>query len=452
MALIQTLLAFVVALGVLVTIHEYGHFWMARFFGIKVLRFSIGFGRPLIQWQDKLGTQFWVASIPLGGYVKMLDAREIDVPEELISQEFSQRPAAQRIAVYAAGPLVNLLFAVLIYWGLFFSGVQSLAPVIGQVNPGSPAYEAGLTSGDEIVRVDDKLVESWESVTYALVERIGDSGRVTLEVKPEGSDLTRITPLKLDQFMGGKEISSPLQELGLAPYEPTIEAVIAVVEPDGPADRAGLQAGDTIISAGGAPVKVWRDWADMIQVSPDQPLAVVVLRDGREYALEVTPKSFVLGGETVGRVGVQAQWPGFPDYMYREIRYSFLGSLQKAIERTLQLTQIVLKSIAKMVVGIISLENLSGPITIAQIAGDSVEYGIEPFLTFLAYLSVSLGVLNLLPIPVLDGGHILFACVEVLFGRPLSERVQHFGFAVGMALIATFMVIAFYNDIVRVLT
>lgn len=453
MDFIQTVFSFIVALGVLVTIHEYGHFWMARRCGVKVLRFSVGFGKPLFQWEDKQGTQFWISSIPLGGYVKMLDAREIDVPQELMDQEFSQKPVSQRIAVFAAGPLINLLFAVLVYWGLFAYGVTTIAPIVGKVEPGSPAYAGGLLGGDEIVAIDGESVRDWEGVTYALVERIGDTGVIEVQVKPKDSSLQRARSILVNQFMGGGGIDSPIAELGFEPYRPSVPAIISEVQPGKPAEQAGLLSGDHIKEANGEPIEEWSQWVGLIQASAGLPMDISVLRGAEMISLTITPAAIQNEqGQSVGQIGALVDFPTLPKEMYRDIQYSPIEAFWKGVQRTGQLVAITLKSIGKMVTGVVSLDNLSGPITIAKIAGDTANYGVDSFLNFLAYLSVSLGVLNLLPIPILDGGHILFACYEAVRGKPLSERLQQAGLGLGLALIAMFMVIAFYNDVVRLIS
>ena len=450
MELLQTVLSFILALGILVTLHEYGHFWVARRCGVKVLRFSVGFGAPLFKWTDKQGTEFWIASIPLGGYVKMLDAREGDVPEALKDQEFTQKPVLQRIAVFAAGPLVNLLFAVLVYWVLFLYGITVLTPTLGDVDPQSPAGQAGLHRGAEIVAVDGQKVTDWEAVTYALVERIGDSGTIEITATPEGSNVPRTYRVSVERFLGAKEIDSPLQSLGLTVFRPAMPPVIDEVVPGYAAERDGLKPNDLIVAVDGEPIKRWIDWVNVVQANPEKTLDVTLEREGVQIVLPVTPNSVeVEEGKRVGRIGARTQPVDYPPEMHRVVRYGVFEAMGEAIDKTHQLIVIIFKTIGKMIVGVVSVDNLSGPITIAQIAGDTASYGVEPFLSFLAYLSISLGVLNLLPIPVLDGGHILFACFEMVRGKPLSERIQQAGVSLGLTMLAMFMLVAFYNDIVR---
>ncbi len=457
MEFLQTVLSFIVALGVLITIHEYGHFWVARRCGVRVLRFSVGFGKPLFAWYDKKGTEFCVAAIPLGGYVKLLDRREADVPDNLLHEEFSTKPVLQRIAVFAAGPLVNLLFAVLLYWAIFVSGVTRMAPVLGDVLPGTPASQAQLEDvvGYELTHVDGKTVLDWEGVTLALVGHIGNTGSIELGLKhPNDQHVTQRTVSVVD-FLAGDGVENPLEALGVQPYQLRIDPLIGEVIAGGAAERDGLLPGDLLLSANGENIDDWAAWVQVVRDSPEIPIAISLERDGRVVDLQLTPKASVDGngrsesGKPIGKIGAAVTPPEYPEGYIRTVRYSVIEGLGAAYDKTVDLCLVILKTIGKMIVGEVSVDNLSGPITIAKVAGDRASYGLEPFLSFLAYLSISLGVLNLLPIPMLDGGHILYALIEVVQGKPLSERIQQAGLGIGVCILAMFMILAFYNDIMR---
>lgn len=449
--LIRTVLSFLLALGILVTIHEYGHFWMARFFGMRVLRFSIGFGNPLFKWRDRHGTDYWIATIPLGGYVKLLDSREGPVPEAMKTEEFSHRPVQQRLAVYFAGPAINLIFAFLLYWMLFATGVSVLIPRVGDVPVNSPAAMAGFERGHEILSVDGKYTVSWEDVSFALVDRLGDSGQILFEVKtPENAEIKKIQ-VSIDRFLSdAPRDTSPLDQLGLAVYVPKLPAQIGEVLSDTPAERAGFQAGDRVLTVAGQAITDWSNWVKVIRENPEKPLAVEVQRQDTVVALTVTPEAQEgPSGAVFGRIGAGALQTGQDDQV-RQVRFNPLASAAQALHKTWDRITMTLATLGKMVVGRVSVENLSGPITIAQVAADTAQFGFEPFVNFLAYLSISLGILNLLPIPVLDGGHILFGLYEWLRGQPLSDKVQQAGLGFGLSVLAVFMAVAFYNDLMRI--
>lgn len=451
MELIQTILAFVFALGVLIFVHEYGHFWVARRCGVKVLRFSIGFGRPLFSRFDKHGTEFTVSAIPLGGYVRMLDEREAAVPAKLLPQAFNQKSVLQRIAIVAAGPLVNLAFAVLLYWVMFMSGVVAVIPFIGEVSENSPAAQAGVIPGQEIVSVDGRDTQSWEAVTFALISRIGDSGEITLGLKSPDSTLVEEKKLAVDTWLVGSELNSPLALLGIQPAMPTFLPVLGEVVPGGAADKAGLLEGDRILSSGQEQIETWSQWVETIKASPGKPMLLRVERDQMRVELTVVPDGVNdESGALIGRIGVRVMVPeNYEAEHQRIIRYSPLAALPAAFEKMWDRSILTLESIGKMLRGLISVDNLSGPITIAKIAGQTASYGPEAFFSFMAYLSISLGVLNLLPIPVLDGGHLFYYVVELLKGSPVSEKIQAVGARIGMALLLAFMMLAIFNDIAR---
>ena len=448
MQIIQTVLALALTLGILVTLHEYGHFWVARRCGVKVLRFSVGFGKPLFSWYDRHGTEFAVAAIPLGGYVKMLDEREGPVPEELKDQAFTSKPPSQRIAIAAAGPLANFLFAIFAYWLLSVVGVTTVAPVVGDVTPGSVAERAGLQQGMEIHAVDGHRVTSWRDINMRLLERTGEQGLVTLEVSQNGSRGT------VDGALNGWRLSNdapnPLAEFGITPWRPAVPAVLGQVTSDGRATAAGLQSGDRIVAVDGEPVADWFALVDYIRNAPETDLELSIERDGMPLELTVRPAARTLDdGQEIGFVGAGVEAITWPDELLREVRYGPFAAIPNAVHETWADTRLTLVAIKKMVTGLLSPTNLSGPITIARVAEASVSSGFEDFIRFLAYLSVSLGVLNLLPIPVLDGGHIVYYTIEAIRRKPVSEQVQALGLRIGMALILTLMVFALYNDLMR---
>jgi len=448
MQIIETILALALTLGILVTLHEYGHFWVARRCGVKVLRFSVGFGKPMFSWYDRHGTEFAVAAIPLGGYVKMLDQREGPVPEELKDQEFMSKSPAQRIAIASAGPIANFLFAIFAYWVISVVGVTAVAPIVGEVAPGSVAERAGLQEGMEIHAVDGHGVTSWRDINMRLLERAGERGTVSLDVSENGARGT--VSGELGGWQLSKETPDPIGEFGITPWRPAIPAVLGQIAEGGQGALAGLETGDKVLSVDGEPVSGWRDLVDHVREAPGQTLTFTVLRDGSERTIEVTPGERTLeSGERIGFVGVGVEPVEWPDEALREISYGPLAAIPQAIGETWADTRLTLVAIKKMVTGLLSPTNLSGPITIARVAESSVSSSFEDFVQFLAYLSVSLGVLNLLPIPVLDGGHIVYYTIEAIRRKPVSEQAQAIGLRIGMALILTLMVFALYNDLMR---
>ena len=450
MGVLQTILATLVTLGILVTIHEWGHFWVARRCGVKVLRFSVGFGKPLWMRTARDGTEYAVAAIPLGGYVRMLDEREGEVPESLRDQAFNNKPVLQRIAIVAAGPLVNLAFAVLAYWFLFVYGVNSIVPMVGDVRPDSPAALAGVEPGYEIIEVDGHQVRSWSEVNLRLAARVGESGRVELMLGDPDRGYARSYQVAIDGWDVDLEQQSPVSALGLLPWQPEIPAVIGFLTEDGRAAAAGLRTGDRVLSVNGEPVADWVDLVHRIQAAPEQLLRLEVERQGGRIELEVLPERRTLeDGQVQGYIGAGVAPVEYPESMQRRLSYGPLEALVAGAQKTGQMIGLTLDAIGKMIAGVISVKNLSGPITIAKVAGASAASGLEPFISFLAYLSVSLGVLNLLPIPMLDGGHLLYYAVELVRGRPVSERIQMLGLRVGMALLFSLMALAILNDLAR---
>ncbi len=450
MGLIQNILAVIVVLGLLVTFHEFGHFWVARRCGVKVLRFSVGFGKPLWSTVDRHGTEFAVAAIPLGGYVKMLDEREAPVPEEQLDQAFNRKTVWQRIAIVAAGPIANFLLAIVAYWALFVAGTTTVAPIVGDVTPNSPAAEARLAHGAEITSIQGDAMRSWEEINLKLVSMIGFNGDLMLEAQPEGSNASRVYQLPVANYMVRQDPPQPLQSLGITPWRPNVPAVLGQVIDGQAASQAGLRAGGHILSLNGEPIDDWMQFVSVIRESAGQTLEVGYQRGDEQSSLSLTPGRNTLesGGE-VGYIGAGAQQVTWPEELQREIRYGPVEAVGQALSRTGEMTLLTVDAIRKMLVGLISPSNLSGPITIAQISGDSARAGMEAFVGFLAYLSISLGVLNLLPIPVLDGGHLLYYFIEVVRGRPVSEQTQAVGLRIGLAMVGTLMLMALYFDLMR---
>ncbi len=440
---------FLLVLIILVTFHEFGHFVVARRCGVKVLRFSVGFGKPLWRWYDRQGTEFAIAAIPLGGYVKMLDEREGEVPEDQLHRAFNRKSVWQRMAIAAAGPIANFLLAIVIFWGLFLQGTTGIAPVIGTVDPDSVADRAGLEPGQELIAVDGVKTPTRQAVLQQLMLRLGETGDIRFTTRYPDSEFLYESEASLVDWLKGVEEPDPVAGLGISFYRPSLGKVIDTVVPGSPAEAAGFKAGDELVSVDGQALTSWMAWVDYVRGHPEQALDVVVLRDGEELALTVTPESVDEEGELIGRVGMAPQLPTWPEEMLRKEQYSVAGALVKSLDETMESVHFVLVSVQKLFLGEISTKNLSGPIGIAKVAGDSARAGAEYYIQFLALLSVYLAVFNLLPIPVLDGGHILYCAVEAIKGSPVSERIQTLGYQAGLVMLFGVMVLAFYNDILR---
>jgi len=461
MDVLQSVLSLVITLGILVTVHEYGHYLVARRCGVAVLRFSVGFGKPLFTWKNKNNTEFVIASIPLGGYVKMLDEREGPVEKSQLEFAFNRKPVSQRIAIASAGPIANFLFAIFAYWMMFVSGFNVLIPTVGNVETESVAYKAGLAAGYEITAVDGRETLGWRAVNMELINRIGDTGDIQLDATVAPGIAARSYSISIADWMVDSEPSSLIQNLGITPKKPVVEAVMGEVLKNSPAELGGLLADDKVIRANGMRVDDWFAFVDVIQGSPEKEILVDVLRlpvsendyqNAAVVRLKLKPEIHTNEkGVSTGRLGVSVKPFKYSDDMIREVRYGPIESLSYASSQVWADSKMTFNAIIKMVQGLISLDNLSGPITIAQVASDSIRSGSEAFLRFLALLSVSLGILNLLPIPVLDGGHILYYSLEGLRGKPISEKWQLVGLKVGISFILVLMSLAFYNDVMRLL-
>ena len=450
MELLQTIFYTLVALGVLVTIHEFGHFWVARRCGIKVLRFSVGFGTPLLSWKDKKQTEFVVSALPLGGYVKMVDEREGNVAEEDLPYAFTQKTVWQRMAVVAAGPLANFVLAIILYWVIFLQGVTGIVPIIESFDPGSVAEKAGLKSGQTIVAVDGNSTPTWQVLNEQLVRRIGESGPIFFSVKEPGDPSVYEYQGQLKDWLSDTDQPNPISGIGLVLQTPKILPVANEVVEGDPAEVAGLTLGDVITTADGISMPDWTAWVEYVRARPNEVINIEYERNGVIFDTTIRPKQIVESdGSRVGQVGMTVKIPEWPEHMIHEVEYSLLGAATQAVNQTWNISVLILDSVKKMLVGLISAKHLSGPITIAKVAGASAQYGLTAYLGFLAFLSVSLGILNLLPIPVLDGGHLMYYIVEVIKGSPVSENIQMIGFRIGMFFVIGLMLLALYNDVMR---
>ncbi|MNF31706.1 Regulator of sigma-E protease RseP [compost metagenome] len=449
MSALYMIVGTLVALGVLVTFHEFGHFWVARRCGVKVLRFSVGFGTPLLRWHDRQGTEFVIAAIPLGGYVKMLDEREGEVPLGQLDQSFNRKSVRQRIAIVAAGPLANFLLALVFFWAVAMLGSQQVRPVIGAVEVGSLAADAGLQVGQEIVAVNGEPTSGWAAVNLQLVRRLGETGTLSVSVRDQGSTADSPHQLVLKDWLRGVEEPNPIAALGIRPWRPALLPVLAQLDPKGPAQAAGLQVGDRLLMLDGQPLGEWQQLVDRVQGMPGEPISLAVERDGQQLQVNLTLAARGEGEARTGYLGAGVAGVEWPPEMLREVSFGPLEAVAEGFRRTWTMSLLTLDSLKKMLFGELSVKNLSGPITIAKVAGASAESGMGDFLNFLAYLSISLGVLNLLPIPVLDGGHLLYYLVEWVRGRPLSERVQGWGMQIGISLVIGVMLLALINDLGR---
>lgn len=447
--------AFVVALGVLVSFHEYGHFWVARRLGVKVLRFSVGFGKPLWLRQGRDGVEYVIAAIPLGGYVKMLDEREGEVPAALLPQAFNRQHVWKRIAIVSAGPLANFLLAVVAYWMVFVAGVTGLKPILAEPRAGTPAAVAGLHAGDEILRLGDEPVATWQRLLPELIDRVLDSAPVSLEVR-DAQGVVRNAALEL---AGARmEPKFLFEDLGLRLLQPDIPPVLDQVLAGGAAEAAGFQSGDrltgyTVGAGGGTPLQSWQQWTTWVRAHPGEAVSVAIARGGQRLSLTVIIGREERGDGTFqGRFGASVDVPaGLWDNLLTEYRLDVFAAMPAAVVETLRMSGLTLKMLYRMVLGDVSVRNISGPIQIAEFAGDYASVGLVSFLSFIAIMSVSLFVLNLLPVPVLDGGHLLYYLVELVKGSPLSERAQMMGQQVGITLLVALMGLAFYNDILSLI-
>lgn len=454
MSITYTIISFIVALGVLITFHEFGHYLIARWNGVKVLRFCIGFGQPIFRkrW-GKDQTEWVIAAIPLGGYVKMLDENEGKVAPEDLPRAFNRQPVSRRFAIVAAGPIANFLLAIALYWLLFILGVNGMKPVLGPVEPATPAAYAKFEAGETIVSIENEAVASWQDARWTLLRyAIDQSANVKVqtvnnngEINWRHLDLSHIDPDKLNENLLGL--------IGLNSYQPTIKPVIAEVVPDGVGYHAGLSAGDEILAVNNIEIKTWMTLVQEIRANPGRTLELEILRDNQVIMLAITPETATENGKQIGKIGIapvinQAE---FQELMIT-VSYPPGKAIQKAVEKTWETTILTLQMLSKMITGDVSWKNVSGPISIADYAGQSAQMGLVSYLAFLALISVSIGVLNLLPIPILDGGHLMYYLIEMIRGAPLSDKIMLIGQKIGLTMLLTLMVFAIYNDINRLIT
>jgi regulator of sigma E protease len=448
-ALIWNLLSFVVALGLLVTVHEFGHFWVARKNGILVKKFSIGFGKTLFSWRDRQGTEFIIAAIPLGGYVRMLDERVDPVLPQFSDLAFNNKTVPQRMAVIAAGPIANFIFAIFILAVMYLIGVPTLKPVVADVAPNSIAAAAQLPNEQKIVAVNGELVRDWQAISLLLVGQIGrDSVSFTMQDPETQAESTYQLDLRDWRFDPDKD--SIFTSLGLIPKQAVALLEVASLEKGSAAELSGLEIGDKFIAAAGVSLQRWDQLVQIIQNNPGKAVPMLIERQGAELRIDVTPQSRTLpDGFHQGFLGVMPKVQPLEDSMFFEQQYGPIDAVWQGTVRTWQLVRLSFSMVEKLLFGDVSVKHLSGPISIAQGAGNSADLGLIAFLSFLALISVNLGVVNLLPLPILDGGHLMYLVVELLTGRPVSEKAQETGFKIGAFVLLMLMGIALLNDISR---
>lgn len=452
----HTLFAFIVVIGVLVVVHEFGHYWVARRCGVKILRFSVGFGKTL--WVRKFGadaTEFALSAFPLGGYVKMLDEREAPVAPHESHRAFNRQSLLRRSLIVAAGPAANFLFAILAYWIVSMVGIQELRPILGEPVAGSPAAVAGIARGERVTSIDGKAVETWQTLRWELLRRISEGeagGEVRLQVINLQNEISnrvlRVPAVPADGW--GERM---IEDLGLTLYRPRIPAVIERVVPGSAGDAGGLRAGDRVLAIDRQPVDEWADVVTRVRQAAGETLLFDIERGGETLALRVTPRLEEDGGQKIGRLGVQVDARNVPKVeMWITVSLDPLAAMSRALAETWDKSVFSLKMMGRMLTGEVSWKNLSGPVTIADYAGQSAQLGATYFLQFMALVSISLGVLNLLPVPLLDGGHLMYYLYEAIRGAPPSEQAIDLGQRIGFALLIGLMVFAFYNDITRLIS
>lgn len=447
MIVLWSLGAFIVTLGILVTFHEFGHFWVARRCGVKVLTFSVGFGRPIWQRRAADGTLYQIGMIPLGGYVRMLDDRVDEVPAELASQSFNAKSVAQRAAIVAAGPIANFILAIIVLWLMFLIGVPSVRPIIGNVAPDSIAAKAGVQSPAEIIAVNNRPTPDWQQVNLHFAAALGQD-TVTLTTRDE-QHREQLYQLDIRRWQLDNNQQPTFITLGLYPFQPEISHIISYVAENSPAAQAGLQINDKILAINGTPATDWPQTRELIMQSPGQEVVVTILRDQQQLELPAIIGSRVVSEQLIGFLGVEPTIAPYPEAYRFTQQYGIVDGLVKGAERTWELMVLSVKMLGKLLTGTVSISNLSGPVAIAEGAGATASYGLVYFLGFLALISVNLGIINLVPLPILDGGHLAFLAVEGVRGKPVSERVQEICYRIGGILIFALMAIAISNDVLR---
>jgi len=450
MNVLVSLLAFIVAIAVLVAIHEFGHFIVARLLGVKVLRYSIGFGKVLFSWRPRGETEYAISALPLGGYVKLLDEREGEVPEPERHQAFNRQPIWRRAAILLAGPGFNFLFALLAYWVVYMVGIPGIKPVVGTIKPDSPVAVAGLHEKDTILAVNGSATATWQAVRFGVLAAVVDERPLKLRIQPPGEGAARVVQVRYGDPKALTQPGDLLGGLGLTPWLPPVPAVLGTIDADGPAAHAGLQSGDRIVAVNGQPVDDATAFVNLIRSHPGRRLEFTLVRGNERLHLPVVPASTSSEGKSIGHIGVAIATP--PDYardLTAYMRFGPLDALGEGAARTGQITALTAVMVYRMVRGQASLSNLSGPINIAHYAGTWARAGLVPFLFFLALISISLGFVNLLPIPLLDGGQLLYLVIEMVRGKPLSEHAEAIGQRVGLSLIVLLVGFAVFNDISR---
>ena len=447
-----SVVSFLVAIGILVAVHEWGHYIVARMVGVKVLRFSIGFGRPL--WMKRYGddqTEFCLSSIPIGGYVKLLDERDCAVTLKDQDRALNRQSIPARIAILFAGPGMNFVFAILAYWCMFVTGVPGVKPVIGAVEPQSVSDRAGLVNGDLVVGVGERAVATWEGTILAMLDALLADGDIPLTVAGENGQKRDVVLLTAGEESNLTEPGQLFIGLGFQPWSPELPPVIDEITPNGPAERAGMRPGDEVIAAAGSAITSWPQWVEYVRAHPNERVDTLVLRDGEQVALSIDIGESESEGDRIGRIGasVRVSEDLYAD-MQSERRYGLVEAWPAAISKTWEMMALTVRMAGSMLTGGVSVKNISGPINIAQYAGYSATAGLVQFLSFLAIVSISLGILNLLPIPLLDGGQIFYQLLEAVKGSPISERAQIFGQQMGIFFLLLLMSFAFYNDLARI--
>ena len=448
----MTVLAFLFAIVVLVLIHEFGHYWVARKCGVKVLKFSLGFGKTIYVKRFAGGETDWVVSlIPLGGYVKMLDEREGEVAPNELNRAFNRQPVLSRMAIVVAGPIANLLLAIVLYFVLFIHGVPGVKPILGPVPAETPAAIAQLQAQDLIISINGKATPSWQEVRWELLDLILQQRAAELELRNvDGNLISRV--LVTNSLTAADLDGDFVQKLGLYPYQPPILPIIEKLTEGGAAERAGMRAHDKILRVNGQTILLWDDFVAVVRSHPGNPLNIEVERASNVLTLSVTPESMTEAGKKIGRIGASPLIDRAAyDKLLIEVHYTPINAFSESLRKTWETSAVSVKMMWKMILGQVSLKNLSGPISIADYAGQSAHMGLGAYLDFLALISISLGVLNLLPIPLLDGGHLLYYTVELIKGSPVSEKIWEAGQNIGIALLATMMAFALYNDISRLI-
>jgi regulator of sigma E protease len=447
---LHTVASFIVALGVLIVVHEYGHYLVARLCGVKVLRVSVGFGRPLAVWRKgRDQTEFVIAAIPFGGYVKMLDEREAPVPSAEVARAFNRQGVLKRVLIVVAGPAFNFLFAIAVYAGLYMVGLPEARPMLAEPPAATLARSAGIRAGDLVRAVEGEPVATWQALRWRVLQAALQRESLRIEVINARDQLSTVT-LDLRDYPAQEVESDVLERIGLRLFRPTLDPVLGQVVSGSAAERAGLEKGDRVTHVDGRAVATWEDLVREVRRRPGRQAALRIERGELSMTLPVTPEAVAVNGEHIGRIGAAPEIPAaHAERIFVQVRYGPLASLGHAVTKTWDISVFSLRMLGRMLLGQVSWKNLSGPVTIADFAGQSAQLGWIPYLTFLALISISLGVLNLLPIPPLDGGHLMFYVVEILKGSPASERAIEFGQRVGIGLLLVLMAFAFYNDLTR---